>query len=228
MAQSDNPFFWANDIGDVLLYTWCGLEHLNPHQGYRAGLFANTEPPINGRSNFRWTFWPRHSFITEQYYRCRPLGWKERHINCIFIGGYENLVQRGNRFISYWKPAIDFLDWGIRGGNYTWAEYTRLLRSSKYGLCLRGVGPKCHREIECMAQGTVPILTPGCSMEYHDPLVPGRHCLYARSVEDVLSLVHDTTKESWEEMSWQARDWYWRNASPIGVFETTKKIVDGL
>lgn len=173
MVQSDNPFFWASDVGDTLLYTWYGREHLNPNQEYKAGLFANSDPPINGRHNLRWTFWPRHSFITEQYFRCKPKRWKDREISCVFIGGYENLTQRGNRFINYWKPAIDFLDWGIRGGNYTWQEYTRVLRNSRFGLCLPGMGRKCHREIECMAQGTIPIFTPGCSLEYHEPLEVG-------------------------------------------------------
>ena len=36
----------------------------------------------------------------------------------------------------------------------------------KYGLCLRGVGPKCLRDIELIGMGTVPIFTEGVSSEY--------------------------------------------------------------
>lgn len=228
VEESKNPFFWINGVGEILLYTWPTLEHLNPNQKYRVGLFANTDPPINGRNNIKWTFWPRHSFVIEQYYRCRPKNWMDRTINCIFIGGYENLVQRGHRFLDYWRGAVDFMDVGIKGGNYTRTEYVRLLRSSKFGLCVRGVGPKCHREIECMSQGTVPILTPGCSIDYHNRLEPGKNCLYARSVEDVAELVSSITQYQWEQLSWQARDWYWKNASPIGAFNITKEIVDSI
>lgn len=224
--QSDSPFFWVGRVGHILLYSWDTLEHLHPDQMYSAGLFANPEPPINGRYNRNWIYWPRHSFVTEQHYKYKPMSYQDRRFNCSFIGGYENLTQRGYRCINYWKPALDFLDFGIRGGNYSWQQYTRVLRNSRYGLCLRGVGTKCHREIECMAQGCVPILTHGCSMDYHDPLVVGQHCLYARGVEDVVELVHGTTRKQWDEMSWQARDWYWRNASPRGGFETTKRIVE--
>lgn len=226
--ESPNPFFWADEVGGTLLYTWCTLEHLNPNQKYRHGLFANADCPVNGRHNIPWIFWPRHNFLVEEYFKCKPKTWDERPHKCTFIGGYENLVQRGHRFIDYWKPSIDFLDFGIRGGNYKWEEYTRVLRSSRFGLCLRGSGSKCHREIECMAQGCVPIFTPGCSTHYHDPPVLGRHYLFARSVEDVIELVQSISREQWNEMSWQCRDWYWRNASPIGSFETTKRIVESL
>lgn len=226
--ENPNPFFWIGAVGHTILYTWPTLEHLNPNQKYEVGLFANTDPPLNGRVNKPWTFWPRHSFLIERYFRCKPKTWSERPYKCSFIGGYENLVQRGHRFIDYWKPALDFLDFGIRGGNYTWQEYTRVLMSSRYGLCLRGMGPKCHREIECMSQGCVPILTPGCSTHYYDPPALGRHYLFARSVEDVVDLVNSVSEEQWTEMSWQCRDWYWRNSSPIGTFETTRKIVEGL
>lgn len=226
--ESNNPFFWVNKVGDILLYTWCTLEHLNPNQKYKHGLFANTDPPVNGRDNRPWTFWPRHNFLIEEYFKCKPRTWSERAYKCTFIGGYENLVQRGHRALNYWRPALDFYDFGIGGGNYTWQEYTRVLRNSRFGLCLRGSGPKCHREIECMSQGAVPILTPGCSLSYYDPIVPGKHCLFARSVEDVIEIVDKTTEKQWQELSWQARDWYWRNASPIGSFQTTKKIVERL
>ena len=35
-------------------------------------------------------------------------------------------------------------------------EYLNLLKQSKFGLCLRGFGGKCNREIELMGLGTVP------------------------------------------------------------------------
>lgn len=229
VVESKNPFFWVGGVGDVLLYSWDALHQLNPHQKYNVGLFANAAPPVNGRDNRRWTFWTRQPFVIESYFACKPLTSGQRKINCIFIGGYENLVQRGYRFFDYWKPALDFCDIGIRGGNYTWQEYSRLLRQSKFGLCLRGSGPKCHREIELMAMGTVPIVAPGVDMDgYFNPPVIGQHYFRARGVEDVMDLVSSTSEKQWAEMSWQCREWYWKNASPIGAFNVTKQIVDGL
>ena len=50
------------------------------------------------------------------------------------------------------------------------------LRESKYGLCLRGYGSKCHREVELMAFGTVPIVTPEVSVSsYMEPLIENTH-----------------------------------------------------
>lgn len=127
--------------------------------------------------------------------------------------------------MAYWRKPLDFCDIGIRGGNISPPHYMRLIRQARFGLCLPGYGKKCCREIELMAVGTVPIITPGVSLDYFDPPVVGKHCLLARNVEELEHLINHTSPAEWSELSWQAQDWYNRNASPKGSFDTTARII---
>lgn len=223
VTNSSNPHYWLNEVGDVLLYQWPTLEHLSPKTKYRLGLFANSTSPVNGMENKRWTFWPRNSTVNEQFFALGREGYDTNRYRCCFIGHIENKIQRGYRHLPYWSKCLDFLYVGRTLSNY---KYMRTLRESRYGLCLPGYGPHCHREIECMSVGTIPIFTPGVGNNYHEQLVQGKHYLFARSVEDVVEIVKSTSPDQWEEMSWQGMDWYWRNASPAGSFNRAKQIVE--
>ena len=226
LQTTKNPFVWWGKPGGVLLYEWDTLEHLTENVRYEVGLFGNPHPPLNGKVNVPWIYWPRCTATILQYHRLGSPSYHERKIRSIFVGGYENMMQRGHRPSRYWGEAVDRFEWCIRGGNYSASEYVRMLRSSRFGLCLRGNGGKCHREVELMAMGCVPILTPDVDLSYDDPPMLGRHFLMARSAEEFADLVETISVEQWTAMSIAGREWYRNNASPDGSFEATRRIVE--
>ena len=84
---------------------------------------------------------------------------------------------------------------------------------SKYGLCLRGYGSKCHREIELMALGTVPIVTEDVNTDsYLEPLVEGEHFFKIQSPAELRAIVETTPEPIWRKMSKACISWYKRNA----------------
>ena len=111
---------------------------------------------------------------------------------------------------------------------YTQEEYLDLLRDSKFGLCLSGYGPKCNREIELMALGSVPIFTPGVDNTYFEPLIEGVHYLFASTPEKIPELINNIDQYKWETMSLECRNWFERNCSVVGSFNTTKKIINSI
>ena len=67
--------------------------------------------------------------------------------------------------------------------------YLKLLSESKFGLCLRGYGSKCHRDIELMALGTVPIFTPEVSIDYNDPLIENYHYIKIKANQAIVKVL---------------------------------------
>ena len=95
---------------------------------------------------------------------------------------------------------------------------------AKWGLCLAGYGAKCHREVECMAMGCVPVVAPEVDMtSYAEPPQEGLHYFRVVSPEDAAS-VKAVTAERWTVMSAACRDWWRRNASVDGMWELTKRL----
>ena len=91
-------------------------------------------------------------------------------------------------------------------------EYLNKLRNSKYGLCLRGYGSKCHREVELMAFGTVPIITSEVSIDsYMDPPQENKHYIRCNTPENLKEILSNISKEKWEIMSNNCYEWYERN-----------------
>ena len=94
------------------------------------------------------------------------------------------------------------------------------LRGSKYGLCLRGFGSKCHREVELMAFGTVPVVTPEVSIkDYTDSPIENVHYLKVNSPEDLKEKVSNVSEEKWKEMSKACYEWYQRNVHSDNCWE---------
>ncbi len=124
-------------------------------------------------------------------------------------------------------------DWYMANGEatqykYTQEEYLRNLASAKYGLCLSGYGPKCHREVECMAMGTVPIVAPEVDMEnYANPPVEGVHYLRASSPAHAKALLDSQTQDQWERMSNACKAWWKANASAEGMWRLTEQLYRG-
>ena len=160
-----------------------------------------------------WIFWPRRPMILEKFLEEKGLlAEVDRHIETIFIGNYENSVQEKYRTGEKWENVIQqFVCTKGSKHKFTQTEYLNKLRSSKYGLCLRGYGSKCHREVELMAFGTVPILTPGVSTNYLSPLKENVHYLKVKSPEELKIKLKTITNDEWQLMSQSCFTWYQEN-----------------
>ena len=230
VVETDNPHVWLNAIGDVLLYDRPTLDWLPKDLKYNTALFGNPSPVGNTSNSSNWIFWPRSPKILEQYAANEQMFYHQRPFESIFIGNIENNVQQKYREVSSpdaWKKVIAKFE--LTNGKthkYNQREYLHLLQRAKFGLCLRGFGPKCNRDIELLALGVVPLVTSDVSLDYFDPLIEGLHYLRINGPEDVPKVIAECSKEQWEAMSLAGREWYWRNASTEGSFKTTMKIAN--
>lgn len=162
-----------------------------------------------------WIFWPRRPIILEKVLKDNGvLSWDDRKNTTVFIGNSENSVQEKFRFTnSKWEDVIDCYH-NTKGNKhkFTQNDYLMELRKSRFGLCLRGYGSKCHREVELMAFGTVPIVTKEVSINsYYDPPVENIHYILVESPEQLKEKVSSITQDKWEEMSKACYDWYQKN-----------------
>jgi hypothetical protein len=162
-----------------------------------------------------WIFWARKPMLLEKILKEKHiLLYEERIIESIFIGNYENNIQEQYRNTNiHWKNVIS--EYHCTKGNqykFTHEEYLLKIRSSKFGLCLRGFGSKCHREIELMAFGTVLIITPEVSIKsYSEPLIENIHYIQVSSPEELKDKISLISKEKWCYMSNECYQWYQRN-----------------
>ena len=166
---------------------------------------------VKGRS---WIFWPRRPIILEYVLnKIKYIKYSERKTETLFIGNYENSIQKKFRTDKDWKSVIsEFHCTSGKKHKFTQQEYLMKLADAKYGLCLRGYGSKCHREVELMAFGTVPIITPDVSIEsYMDPPLENTHFIRVNTPEELTNKVSTITQEKWEEMSKNCVEWYKKN-----------------
>lgn len=176
---------------------------------------------LNTRS---WIFWPRKPELVENLMRIiHPKTYEQREHNCTFIGNYENNVQQKYRTQHNWESVLD--NFHCTSGSqhkFTHEEYLRELGNSKYGLCLRGYGSKCHREVELMAMGTVPIVTPEVSIDsYYDPPIEGVHYLRVSTPDELQGIINSIDSQQWKNMSLQCRLWYMKNVASKNSFYQT-------
>lgn len=162
-----------------------------------------------------WIFWPRKPMLVEKILKNNKiLDFNERSITSIFIGNFENNTQAKYRNTNEnWGDVLDC--YYCTAGNkylFTHEEYLMKLRDSKYGLCLRGYGSKCHREVELMAFGTIPIITPEVSIDsYMDPPIENVHYIKINSSHELKDKINKISNEEWSKMSKNCYEWYQRN-----------------
>jgi len=170
-----------------------------------------------------WIFWPRRPFILEKILDNNPrLSFDERTCESIFIGNFENSVQQKYRQTTHnWESVLS--EYHCTKGTahkFTQQEYLMKLRSSKYGLCLRGYGSKCHREVELMALGSVPIVTPEVSINsYMDQPIENIHYISVSTPDELKDKISNISKEKWEEMSKACYGWYQKNVYSKNCWE---------
>lgn len=162
-----------------------------------------------------WIFWPRRPFILEKYLNDNPRkSFPDRGIETIFLGNIENNVQKKYRHSELnWEEVLT--EYHCTQGTkhkFTAKEYLEKLSNSRYGLALRGYGSKCHREVELMALGTVPIITPGVTItSYLDPPKENIHYLKVESPLELKEKIERIDERKWEEMSRKGSEWYGKN-----------------
>lgn len=203
-------------LGDTVLYdrptyAWLDAEPVN-------GPMLVGNPAPRTPSQRSWTFWPRRPRLVEKLADLEL----PRTKGLVFYGRSENAVQRLHRVGLDWASVCDefvHVD-GAKPYPLSHEEYLRALATAKWGLCLAGFGRKCHREIECMAMGCVPIVAPEVDMEnYADPPVEGVQFFRAEGPEAAAAIIKDESK--WVQMSAACRDWWRRNASAEGSWRLT-------
>lgn len=171
---------------------------------------------INNKINVKpWIFWPRRPMILEMILdKNNILNWNERNHNVIFIGNFENSIQAKYRNNNIkWEEVVDeYHSTSGQKHKFNQTEYLIKLRNSKYGLCLRGYGSKCHREVELMAFGTVPIITEQVSIKsYYDSPIENIHYITAKTPRELKEKINSITENEWKKMSKSCYQWYQKN-----------------
>lgn len=220
------PYVWWNNVGDIVLYDRPTMEWYYQDIPYKFILFGNTVPDLPNSS--AWIFWGRHPRLLDEnktdYYT-----WERRDIESIFVGKIENSVQQKNRTSHDWNSCIELFEMPLFGNyKYSQSEYLELLKRSRFGLCLRGYGPKCNREIELMCMGVVPIITPQVDLTYYRPPQENIHYIRAASPDEVKKKINSISRTQWEEMSMSCQKWYEENCSPEGSYLTTREIINNI
>lgn len=173
-----------------------------------------------------WTYWSRHPKVLHEHYNMSVKSYEQRDIDTIFIGNIENSVQAKWRSVEWGKYVSRFhMTNGPGNQAFSHEEYLELLARSKYGLCLRGYGPKCNRDIELLALGTVLIVTPGVDTDnYINPLQENIHYIKVNKPEEIVKKISNISMDKWTEMSHACRRWYNMNSSPYGSFKLTREL----
>jgi len=216
---------WLNP--SVLLYDRPTLRWMN-NEVSDLLLLGNGDVNVEGKeiSNTRvepWIFWARRPDILDAILDNKGvLSYDDREIESIFIGNFENPVQEKYRTSELnWENVISEYHC-TKGKTYkfTQEQYLNKLRNSKYGLCMRGFGKKCHREVELMAFGTVPIITQDVNItSYYDPPVENIHYLKANTPDEFKRITNNITPDKWKEMSKACYEWYQRNTYSKNAWE---------
>ena len=203
IEETDSNFCWVGERGKVLLYDFPRLDD-RKQERFEIGLFGNTVPDCGGCSP--WIFWPRKPRVVEEH---RKELVETRTIESVFLGKIENDIQLHNRSQCRWDTSVELFSMpklmhrhaSNTNYPYTQEEYLNIIKKSSYGLCLPGYGPKCNREIEYMAFGTVPIITTGVDVSYYDALVEGEHYIRVDTPEEISPKIRSISKEKWRQMS---------------------------
>lgn len=232
IEKKEDPSLTHCFLGDVLLYdrpTWAWLDKASDKEKeYSLCLAGNPDPSEKPRAK-PWIFWPREPRLVEELSKQPRKSYEDRKDTMVFYGRIENADQgKWRQDISGWKMVC--AKFSMQGGKEPYAlkprEYLEALQNAKYGLCIRGYGPKCNREIELLAMGTVPIVTNGVEIsDYAEPLIDGTHVICVSDHEDAMSKICKVSEEKWVEMSEAGFQWWKRNCSVEGSWKTTIRII---
>jgi len=225
---------WLGEVGDVLLYdrpntTWLFTAPQN-EQTWKKALFGNPKPVDSGGPSSSWFFWPRRPRLVEQLVAkgAPKNAWTQRAKTLVFYGKIENRTQEKRRKEFDWSSVCDHYVM-VQGEKtpytFTQEEYLVKLSQARFGLCLAGYGNKCHREVECMAMGCVPVVASNVDMDnYAEPPQENIHYLRVTKPEDVLTKLASISESTWTQMSEACTLWWQANASVEGSWALTQKL----
>ena len=228
--EVDDYFIWANEPNDVLLYEYDRFDVFpGLPQKWNLGLFGGMQ--CHDKKALPWIYWARRPRLLEKSIQEGINSYDERNIESVFLGKIENSVQQFNRTRQNWSKVIEKFSLPQRlGDSFNWPysqkEYLNILKNAKFGLCLAGYGPKCNREIEYFGLGVVPIITPEVDMTYYDAIEEDYHYFRIESAAEFSDKVKSISKKQWKEVSSNIREWYERNCSRKGSYETTQRILN--
>ena len=77
-----------------------------------------------------------------------------------------------------------------------------------------------------MALGTVPIITNDVSMSYYDSPIENIHYFKIKNASEIPDIIKNCSEEKWTEMSNACIEWYNKNCSVVGSFNTTMNIIN--
>ena len=231
--DKDDQLWWINKENDILIwqsdeqYNGKGICLYDINCNYKITMntvFPNTIPSF---------YWSRDEnqlmkFIEQNKYR----SYNERPITSIFLGSIQDSYQGSFRTTYDWKEYIDefyLSKGGINSHKYNQQEYYEMLSKSKFGLTLRGGGPKCWRDIEYLALGTVLIVTDGVDVNnYHNPLVENIHYIKCVDPKNLQLSISKISEKQWENMSKECIKWYEKNCRYDGSIKILEEIVSKL
>ena len=224
----DSGHCWLGN--HILLYDrptkeWFNQDLLNSSLILLGNGDINKEGQLLKQNNLNvkpWIFWPRRPFIMENFLENNKIkSYNERAIESLFIGNIENGVQNQYRNSNYkWENVLHVYHC-TQGTQHKFSQeqYLEQLVNAKYGLCLRGYGSKCHREVELMALGTVPIITESVSIDsYMDPPEENVHYIRCNNPENLKTILSNISQEKWKYMSNNCYNWYQKNVHSKNSF----------
>jgi hypothetical protein len=240
----DKGYFWWGGEGEILLMERDLVVDLHDNKvdpprwegevPYKHAFFFNQYHLENSRNHKAtyFTYAPAHLEEVR-----RSLGrkkWQERRHSTIYCGSIENEMQEYHRSrFKGWEKHIEIYSMADRlhkkeGYRYSMDEYLALVATSRFGVCFRGNGPKCFRELEYLALGTPLIITPGVEVNYPYPLEEGVHFLRAYSPYDIDEINRSTNQSQWEGMSKACWDWFEKHGTIDNIFKDIRLQIQNL
>jgi hypothetical protein len=225
---------WLGGVGKTLLYDRPTLDWLfaapPDEQSWELAFFGNPKATDSGGPSKQWFFWPRRPrFVEDLVGQGVPqTPYESREKNLVFYGKIENKVQEKRRKQYDWSSACD--DFVLVNGDatpypFTQKQYLEKLANARFGLCLAGFGKKCHREIECMAMGCVPICASDVDMDnYANPPQEGVHYVRVATPEEARAKASAVSADEWQKMSNACIAWWKENCSAEGSWNLTQKL----
>ena len=218
--EIDNNHCWFGHVGGVALYDRPTFEWWDDEIDNAEMVLCGNVRPIHEKCR-PWIFWPRRPRI---YNETREKLIKEslRTNESVFIGNVENDVQERYRSSADWSTAItDFSLINSTKHVFSQQEYLQRLANSKFGLCLRGYGAKCHREVELMGLGVVPVVTREVDVSsYLNPISSDHHYLSTQSPEGLAASIQVSEHERMQRAE-KCLQWYEKYCSVKGSFLST-------
>ena len=223
---------WLHSEGDTLLWPWPTLRHKVGDlvidsvdvPARRKVYFNEVAADVSASPAF---FWGRNPGALQRKSLSGRLPFAERDIESIFIGKIGNKIQERHRSTHDWSACVELYSMIGPGETYLYTqdEYLDLMARARFGLSLRGYGPKCNREIELMALGTVPVVMSDVDMsDYRNPPQEGVHFLRADSPGEFLERIRSVSQSDWERMSLAGVQWYRENSSFDGALRVMEEI----